>query len=204
MGQILNENEFYITEQFKANYIENVTDEDNNKIQPLLDLISVVYCNKNKELYEMILMLFSIWVYNSNEKCGKCLILSGNQGTGKTTIIEFFAEFIFGNKICMFLKGFKELLAEKNDHLSGKKIVNLNETRSKQGDYFTNYDDLKMLISDKIIQIRGLYKETRIDNSSVELVITTNNANCCPIEENDRKYIVLKVNDIYMQKDKEF
>ena len=28
--------------------------------------------------------------------------------------------------------------------------------------------------------------------------------NCYPIEDSDRKYIVLKVNDIYMQKDKEF
>ena len=122
-------------------------------------------------------MLFSFWVCNPNEKSGKYLILSGNQGTGKTTVIEFFAEFIFGNKLCMFLMGFKELLAEKNGHLSGKKIVNLNETRSKKGDYFTNYDDLKTLIFDKIIQIRGLYKETKNENSSIELVITTNNAN---------------------------
>ena len=56
----------------------------------------------------------------------------------------------------------------------------------------------------KSVQIRGLYKEIRNENLSMEIVITTNNANCCPIEENDRKYIVLKVNDIYMQKDKEF
>ena len=203
-GQILNEKEFYITEQFKATYIPNINESQMNMIQPLLDLVKVVYCNNDEDLYNMIMMLFSFWVCNPNEKSGKCLILTGAQGTGKTTIIDFFSEFIFGNKICMFLKGFKELLSDKNGHLSGKKFVNINETRSKKGDYFTNFDDLKTLISDKIISIRGMFKETKNEKSSMELVVTTNNPNCCPIEDNDRKYIVLKVNPIYMQKDKEF
>lgn len=202
--QILNKNEFYITEQFQAKYIENLNEDDINKIQPLLDMIMIVYCNNDKELYNLIMMLFSFWVCNPNDKSGKCLILTGKQGCGKSTIIEFFMDFIFGNKICMMLKGFKELLSDKNGHLSGKKFVNLNETKSKKGDYFTNFDDLKTLISDKIISIRGMFKETKNEKSSMELIVTTNNPNCCPIEDNDRKYIVLKVNEIYMQKDNEY
>jgi hypothetical protein len=201
---IINENNFYITEDYKATYINNINDNDIEKIQPLLDMIKKVYCNNDEKLYNLLMSLFSFWVCNPNEKSGKCLILTGKQGCGKSTIIDFFSEFIFGKKICMFLKGFKELLADKNGHLSGKKFVNLNEVRSKKGDYYTNYDDLKTLISDSVIQIRGLFKETKNEKSSMELVITTNNPNCCPIEENDRKYIVLNVSDIYMQKDKEF
>lgn len=201
---IINENDFYITEDYKAKYINNINDNDVQKIQPLLDMIKLVYCNNDEDLYNLLMSLFSFWVCNPNEKSGKCLILTGKQGCGKSTIIDFFSEFIFGKKICMFLKGFKELLADKNGHLSGKKFVNLNEVRSKKGDYYTNYDDLKTLISDKVIQIRGLFKETKNEKSNMELVITTNNSNCCPIEDNDRKYIVLNVNSIYMQKDKEF
>jgi uncharacterized protein (DUF1499 family) len=201
---IINENHFYITEDYKAKYINDINNDDVEKIQPLLDMIKKVYCNNNEELYNLLMSLFSFWVCNPNEKSGKCLILTGKQGCGKSTIIDFFSEFIFGKKICMFLKGFKELLADKNGHLSGKKFVNLNEVRSKKGDYYTNYDDLKTLISDSVIQIRGLFKETKNEKSSMELVITTNNPNCCPIEENDRKYIVLNVSDVYMQKDKEF
>lgn len=203
-GDTLNKDEFYITEEFKADYIENINETDILKIQPLLDMIMLVYCNNDVKIYDMILSLFSFWVCNPNEKSGKCLILTGEQGTGKSTIIEYFMDYIFGNKICLMLKGFKELLSDKNGHLSGKKFTNLNETKSKKGDYLTNFDDMKTLISDKTISIRGLYKETKNEKSSMEIIITTNNPNCCPIEKNDRKYIVLHVNDIYLQKDKEF
>ncbi len=49
-----------------------------------------------------------------------------------------------------------------------------------------------------------MFKDTRNEKSAMELIVTTNNPNCCPIEDNDRKYIVLKVNEIYMQKDTEY
>ena len=99
--QVLNKKEFYITEQFQAIYIENLNDNDISQIQPLLDMIMVVYCNNDKELYNLIMMLFSFWVCNPNFKSGKCLILTGPQGCGKTTIIDLFSEFIFGKKIIL-------------------------------------------------------------------------------------------------------
>lgn len=202
--QILNNHEFYITEEFKCTYIDNLSKTQESKIYPLLDMIKEVYCKNDENLFDLIIKLFAFWITNPNEKSGKCLILAGSQGTGKTTIIEFFSEFIFGNKICMFLTGFKQLLSDKNGHLSGKKFVNINEAKSKKGDYFTNFDDLKTLISDKIIAIRGMYKDTINQKSSMELIVTTNNPNCAPIEDNDRKYIVLNVNDKYLQKDSEY
>ncbi len=117
-GQTLNNKEFYITEQFKAKYIENIDESHIKQIQPLFDMIMIVYCNGDKNLYDMLMMLFSFWVCNPNEKSGKCLILAGKQGTGKSTIIEYFMDFIFGNKICMMLKGFKELLSEKKSTIA--------------------------------------------------------------------------------------
>ena len=206
-GDVRNDstNEFYISEGFKARYLRNLStdlqDEGYKMILPLLDMIKVVYCGGNDGLYELLMKLFSFWVVNPNEKSGKCLMLTGSQGTGKSTIVDFFSEFIFGRKLCIQLKGFKELLSDKNGHMSGKKLCNVNEASSKKGDYFTNFNDLKTLISDQMISVRAMYKNTRNEKSSTEMVITTNNANCCPVEDNDRKYIILKVSDIYMQKD---
>lgn len=205
-NQKLNPNEFYTSEEFSAKYLgdEPLNDIQMNKIKGLLDVFYIVHAHNNKNSYELILDIASFWCVNPNRKSGKCIIFAGKQGTGKSTFVEFFQKFIFGSRNSLSLKGFRQLLAEKNGHLSGKKFVNLNEVRSKKGDYFTNYDDLKTLISDEKIEIRDLFTKTRNEKSSMELIITTNNPNCCPLETEDRKYLVFNINPIYLQKDKEF
>ncbi len=193
---------FYIGESWNAKYIENA---DYSKIQELLDLILEVHCNNEPKLFDYVMKMFSFWVCNPNEKTGKCLVLlSELGGTGKSAIFELFIKFIFGRKNCLTLSGFDELLAEHNGGLSGKKLIVLEEAPCQKTNYRSDFNKLKNLLTNDCISIRKMRTDYRMEKFCAEIVILSNNLNCVPIDNGDRRYVVNNVNPKYASENASF
>lgn len=186
---------FYIGEAWNARYVENA---DYSVLQELLNLILEVHCNDDQKLFDYVMKMFSFWVCNPNEKTGKCLVLlSELGGTGKSSIFELFIKYIFGRKNCMTLSGFDELLADKNGGLSGKKLIVLEEAPCQKMNYRSDFNKLKNLLTNDSISIRKMRTDYRMEKFNAEIVILSNNLNCVPIDNGDRRYVINSVNPKY-------
>lgn len=202
---VFKDDEFYCGGYFKAKYIKDIQEEQLNRIQPLLDFILEVHCNGDTKIFNILLKLFSLWCVEPNKKTDKCLVLiSKAQGTGKSTLIEFFIKYIFGDDLAITLNGFKELLKDQNGFLSGKKLVLLEEAASAKKSYTADYNDFKQKVTGDKILIKKLWKDPLPEKNNMEFVICSNNEKCVPVQDTERRFLILKVNEKYAGKDKDF
>jgi hypothetical protein len=150
---------------------------------------SIIYNHLHNLFDEVEVNFILLWISNlfqfpSSRSIMICM--NGEQGTGKSCLIEFLNNIIGFDKTISITNPETELFGNFNGHLSNKVLINLNEVSRKNMCSF--YDAIKPLITEKEITIhnKGLkaYKEQNLGR----YILTTNNDNVMEIKENDRRY----------------
>ena len=181
------------------NYIAEKVIYEINEIKPLLDFIMLVWCNNEERLYNYFMKWLAFIIQNPCEKSGVAIVGLSIEGTGKNTLSDFLAEYIFGKKKSLpNINSIEKLVGEKNNQLINKRFVVVNEMASTKEEFRSNFDKMKSIITDKTLNIRPLYQEPFDIQQYIELMMFSNNFDSIILSKNDRRYFILKINEIYL------
>lgn len=157
---------------FKAKLVEGWTVISEN-LQFFLDFLKNVICGKNEISYRYLLRLFKEWLFNPGNKVPICLYLYGDEGTGKTSLFEFFQKHVMGEHVCVPATGLDEVLGDFNGHLVGNKLCLIDEMAESK--HSRDFDKLKGRISNKTMILNRKGKDQIIVNCFLQYIIATNN-----------------------------
>lgn len=184
---------FNIWKGYDANIITNI---DQEVIDVVIDLLLNVFCNGDKELLRYVLTWFSNLVSTDDINKVALVIVSEKQGTGKGTLLEFIAK-ILGSHCFKTVTGVGPLTQKHNTVIKGVRLLVMNEAASTREDFRNNFDKLKTIITDPVIDIepKGLdhYDVKNLGN----YIIVSNHRDSVVIENDDRRYQVLECSSIY-------
>lgn len=188
---------------FKAKKVDTV---DMNLIEPILDILKVVWANNDETVYKVLLYFFSEMLKHPERLPNKenAILLIGDQGIGKDFIVDFFEEFVIGNNLTARLTGIESAVGQFNGVLRNKVLVVVNEMASTREQFRSNFDKIKPLISNKsqMINQKGVDSYS-MDNISSWLFFS-NHEDVLYLEKGDRRYKPLLGNPIYKGNHKHF
>ena len=114
------------------------------------------------------------------------LVMVSRQGAGKGTFLEFL-EYILRKTNILSVNGVDAVVGKFNRLLQGKRLINMNEMSSTAETFRSNFDKLKMNITDTtiLIQPKGVdhYSVKNISN----YLLFTNHRDAVMVEESDRR-----------------
>lgn len=149
-----------------------------------------VWCNGNEEHYNYLLMWFAHLLQYPTEKPGVALVIKGDKGTGKSTILEGIFEHILGRAYATVDLG-EQATGKFNHHLRGKLLLVLEEaiwagSKSDEG-----------RVKNMITGPRARYEPKGVDSfeeqSYMRLVFISNEKRAVPASLGERRYFALKV-----------
>ena len=167
-----------------------------NKICLFLSHIKNIIANGDDNLYKYILSWIAFIVQNPGKKTNTCLIILGEEGTGKTMFTTVICK-LFGNYSLPNIASIDDVVGQFNAVIENKMLVVLNEVNATENT--TNkrsiHNKLKTLITDSftIINRKGI-DQYEADNVS-NFIICSNEFNPILLSENDRRYVVMEVNN---------
>lgn len=100
---------------------EEVSEPLMANVQPFLNHLRNVWCNSNAELYEYALNWFAYLIQKPGNPQKTALIIRGARGCGKSSIIEYFGEWIIGREY--FYTAYIDALKDKYDYEIDKSIL---------------------------------------------------------------------------------
>ena len=176
-----------------------------NVIEPILDHIMKVWANNNIEIYNYILDWFANII--AGEKNGTAIIVySKKHGAGKNVITDFIKDKVIGKTYSTQCNDLDQLTSKFNNKFANKILTIINEANNIEGggvSYHKTFDKMKDLITATNITV----ERKGIDSFEVDdynnYIITTNNEYPVKVEEYDRRYTFLKVNEEFVG-DKEY
>ena len=166
---------------------------DEEKISPYLSLIHDVIADGDEQLYEYILNWISHVVQYPGAKTETALILTGSQGTGKTTFTDI---------LCELMKGYSatteevdELCGQYTTIIENKILLVLNEMACVRDKFMAQVTKLKSIITDSTKRAREIYGAWRTYDNVCNCIFTTNYEKPIPVDSDDRRYIYMRVSD---------
>lgn len=163
-------------------------------IKPILDHLLNVWANGSTEVYSYILDWLSTIV--KGDKNGTAIVVySKKQGAGKNVITDFIRDKVIGQLYSSETNDIDLLVTKFNARFANKVFTVINEAKNVGGDYHKTFDKLKDLITNKRITIERKGIDSLEMDDFNNYIITTNNEYPIKIEENDRRYTLIKINE---------
>ena len=111
-----------------------------------------ILANHKKSNYDFVMKFFAQYVQFTHKKGGVMLILSGEEGCGKSTIMKL-VKMMFGDHFLSTSKPEQNVWGKFNSELEGKTLVELSEL--DRGNVYGSIDHVKDLISNDTVWIEG-------------------------------------------------
>jgi hypothetical protein len=139
--------------------------------------------------HQFLLKLFAFRIKKPFEKANICTIFTGPQGVGKDTVLEFM-QIIIGRKYCSMYLSDTEFWEKHDTKKEGALMMYLQEAGVSTNK--TNSNALKSRITAPYIDVnpKGL-KSYKVPNMAMYFM-TTNESSPVKMEENDRRYYLLR------------
>ena len=167
-------------------------------------LIREIFCSNDDKVFDYLWFWLAFTIKYPHLKTKVGLLLISKQGCGKGFLIDFLCNYIYGKYNCIpNMNGMDQLIGDKNAHLLGKKLVCVNELSSNKDTYSSNSNKIKSIITEEDMMIRPLYCNAFNAKQTCELVLSSNHLNSVIMEESDRRWFVLSINEKY-RNNKEF
>ena len=131
---------------------EDVEIDHECMLQRFLHFLCDDIANLNKEVYTYILNWIAFIVQNTGKRNGTVIVLTGCQGSGKTTFVNFLHE-LFSGYCATNLTSLKQVIGPGNSIIENKIFVDLNEVRSYSIMDNPSFDTFKTYITEDVIQI---------------------------------------------------
>jgi phage/plasmid-associated DNA primase len=124
------------------------------------------------------------------------IVLQGEEGCGKSVILDFLS-YIMGRHMTIEIQDVKEnLFGRFNAHLSGKVLLNINETDRKEMMPFI--EKLKTMITSPTITIEEKGQKKKVEDNHFHLCMTINPENVLPIKEGSRRFFYSRASSLYI------
>ena len=169
------------------------------KILPILTHIREVYCNNCEVSYEYFLDLLYYMIKYPERPLGiATFIYSHRQGSGKNIILDFLQKYVFGDNVSYYTTGLDTILEKHNSALKNKKFVVVDELASSSDNWVGSFDRLKSMMTGNslVINPKGI-NQYSIKNV-LSWFLVSNHDDCIRIEQSDRRYFCLSVNEKYI------
>ena len=171
---------------------ESFPTKTKNNVQLMLDHIKRVWCSGKDSQFEYILTWLSCI---GKRKIKSCLYLQSLEQSGKTIVIEFLENYVYGKYIVLKTEKIESLL-HYTSPLEGKVLVNVNEMPcATTGEWKKLQNVLKSLITDSTFDCRAMYKDTRTTTNTFMMILTSNNDAVALSSSNFRRYKCPDVSD---------
>ena len=188
---------------YKAQMVEHV---DMNLINPILDLLKVVWADNDKDVYKVLLYFWSELLKNPQDLPNKenAILLIGQQGIGKDFVVNFFQNYVIGENLVGRLTGIESAVGSFNGALRGKALCVVNEMASTREQFRSNFDKIKPLISNNEIMINQKGVDSYPVNNISSWLFFSNHDDVLYLEKDDRRYTCLRANSKYKGNHKHF
>lgn len=115
------------------------------------------------------------------------LLVEGG-GVGKNLLIEWFGREILGDDYFVVVNDNKELYSQFNSLFEAKLLVFIEEASGKEN--HANTDTLKAKVTNKKTNVNKKMVAQYKINDYARYIFSSNNSNCLPIRQGDRRFIV--------------
>lgn len=179
---------FNLWTPFKMENIINYK-HDQNAIE-LFNYHLFLMSGKDKEVYEYLQKYIAHMIQYPDKK-STCPILIGEQGCGKSTIVDFLSNML--GKTFVSTDPSRDVYGPFNSKMATSYLVNLNELSKK--DTNDSIGKIKGLITDRTLSINAKGKDLIEIISYHHFIFTSNNDDPFKIEFGDRRFIIVKCSD---------
>ncbi len=162
----------------------------------LRDFILNVVCAGEEHTYEYLIRYMAHMVQKPEEKPGVMIALLGGQGTGKGMYFRLL-QAIWPCSTLM-VSDIEQVIGRFNSCLERNYVICMDEALFA-GDR-KSMDRLKSIVTEPVLQIEQKHQPSRAIQSLHRIFAASNHAHFGNIENDDRRFVFLKVSDIY-QKD---
>ena len=145
------------------------------------------------EAFEYMVNWMAHLVQQPADKVGTCMVFKGKQGTGKNIFWEWFGEQIMGPWF-LPVNDLDALCGKFNKRMEAKLFCILDEIGNYGGGFKSN-DKLKSILTGKVMTIEPKGKEAYTIHDYCRYVMFTNNDWPVKVEQSDRRYVILDVNE---------
>ena len=173
---------------------------DSELCEPILNVLWEIWADKDADRYEYILQWYRCVFTKPEEKTGVMLILYGEQGTGKSILMDqFLIPLVFGTQNSCSVQGLEPLTQRFNSILMNKLFIAAHEASAgSSGNFMQASQKLKSQVTDTrmMVEKKGIDMLSDYPNHS-NITITTNLENAVRIEHGDRRAVVLHTSAVH-------
>jgi hypothetical protein len=163
-------------------------------VNPLLDFIKEIICNKNDDLYKYIITWLRRICKTPWNKTQTVLLFHSKQGTGKGSFVNWLITHVFG-KFNSTYSSIDKITQRFNTVLSNKVFIACDELPSVEKQFHKLFDDLKSIITDPYVSIEPKGLEPYMIDNLCNFIFMTNNKHSIKLEQSDRRYAVFSINE---------
>jgi hypothetical protein len=172
-------------------------DTEDIKDDTLYTFLNDVIASDDYKTYEYIYMKLAHIIQFPNENPHVCTILTGEQGTGKDSLLYLISKLI-GTQHIVSTNRLEDVIPKRgefNMRLKDKIVCNMNEIIGKDGTEFI--EQIKEFITREENSIRELYKAPYTQKNVIRLFILSNNINPIQMTDGQRRFIWIQINSKY-------
>ncbi len=152
-----------------------------------------IWCDGSKPAYEYMMNWMAMMFQNPAEPAYTVPVLISKEGAGKNIITDILAD-AFGEHASLFNSP-SDITGRFNERLGTSVLVLLNEATTSDLHGKESRGKLKSLITDKLLPIEAKYKKPIWVKNRLHLMVTTNDDAPITMDESDRRFFILKMND---------
>lgn len=152
-----------------------------------------IICSDNEEHDYWVMNWMAHLFQKPGKRASSSLVLQGGQGIGKGHFANELIGRMFGSQQYFHAIGANQLTAEFNEHLSGKCYIFADE--STWGGDPRAASKIKGLITEPYIPINRKFLKMVAEENMMSIVIASNSDWPIPVEHDDRRFVVLQVNE---------
>jgi len=145
-------------------------------------------CNRNDECFKWTLNWIACFI-KTLKKSQVSLVLKGEQGTGKGIFFENILAPLFGKEFCVVVDD-DRLSSNFKNWINDKLFFNLNEIAHDKRGRKSIKNFIKMLVTDRSIQVEKKYENATETEIFGNVLITSNENYPLEVEPSDRRFTV--------------
>lgn len=175
--------------KFDKNFKFNIS-----KINPIINHISIL-CNNNEDYKKYVINWMAHIIKHPNKKTKVCLVFKGLQGSGKSSLWNWFGNNIVGKQWFLNIYDAHHLLDNKFNSELKNKIFTLLDEAQTNGKYIAGNERMKTRITENSIRIEMKGHEAYTIEDKNNYVLLTNNEFPVKIEYSDRRYFCVETSN---------
>lgn len=186
---------------FKAKRVEVV---DMKLVQPWLDLIKDVWAAGDMSAYKYLISWIRYPLKNPGFKNDTFLHIFGPEGTGKSKLVEFLRDFVFGKRLTGFFQGLHNFMGEHVTSKAGRALWIIDECMTTGNDKNMNWDGFKSDITGQTVRENPKFGTITDKTNIGNAICLTNHKDALNLTRNQRRGSCFRVSDHLMQNQEYF